>query len=326
MAGILDSKTRVMDFFITSEGRRQAGTGRMRFRFATFTDRHTFYAVSGSKESHVAENATNRIFFEAYSRYQDTIVPELEAGQSMAPFRTKDFEFTGQSIATGSVAKGFQQGLKILTGSVIAEAGRALDGITTNYTDQRILGTHDIFDDTTEFEITPTTGSFSINIITKLRKAFLDPSTYSELESQGNVILEELPSLFADSRFSHFPNFKYMPPVNTVLPDMTTSPALGVYPLLNESPILSLEDLQNRLIDRPFIEASFPDTSRDNNLIGQFFQFTSAGVEKLSIIDFGEYADNDAISPGKRIYFIGKMYRDSNGAQNFLNIFTVVFD
>jgi hypothetical protein len=70
----------------------------------------------------------------------------------------------------------------------------------------------------------------------------------------------------------------------------------------------------------------FTDTSRDNNLIGQLFEYSSVGIEKLSIVDFGEFGDDDPFSPGKRVFFLGKIRKDSNGTETFMNIFTMVFD
>ena len=98
MAGILNSKERIIDFIMTEEGKRQASSGQMKIEFASFTDRHTFYEVSSSAGSGdpiglpgVAEDASSRIFFEATNRYQDVIVPELEGGDSLRPFKTSEF-------------------------------------------------------------------------------------------------------------------------------------------------------------------------------------------------------------------------------------------
>jgi hypothetical protein len=109
-------------------------------------------------------------------------------------------------------------------------------------------------------------------------------------------------------------------------PGSTTGVALGKYPKLNEPEPKSLGELEDDLAGKQYVEVSFSDTSRDNNLIGQFFEFSSTGVEKLSMIDFGEFGDDDPFSPGKRIFFVGKLRRDATGAETFMNIFTVVFD
>ena len=50
------------------------------------------------------------------------------------------------------------------------------------------------------------------------------------------------------------------------------------------------------------------------------------GIDKLSVIDFGSFDDDDPVSPGKRVFYVGKMMRDGNGAETFMCIFTVVID
>ena len=93
MAGILNNKERVIDFLITQQGKRQLSDGRMIIEYASFTDMHTFYHPSGSDDlADVAEDASNRVFFESTDRHQDIIVPETEAGFSMQPFRTSQFK------------------------------------------------------------------------------------------------------------------------------------------------------------------------------------------------------------------------------------------
>ena len=323
MAGILNNKERIIDFLITDEGQRQASTGQMKIEYASFTDMHTFYVPSSSFGSgdpsalpDVAEDASSRIYFEATHRYQDVIVPELEAGNSLRPFRTADFEFEGKIIASGTFRSGFSQRATILTGSQIVQISeQSIEGITKNFEDLRILATSDPFSDTTGFVLTPPTGSFSLSNITKMGRT-----------NTNTVALEDVPSLFADRRFAHFPNFKYLPPRNTPIPGDLEGPPMGKYAQLNETEILSLADLEAELSGKSYVDIKFSDTSRDNNLVGQIFEYSSLGVEKLSIVDFGEFGDNDPFSPGKRVFFVGKLKRDADGSETFLNIFTVVFD
>ena len=56
MAGILDSKTRFIDFLITQEGRRQLAAGKMKAEYASITDNNTFY----DKNEH--DNVNDRIY------------------------------------------------------------------------------------------------------------------------------------------------------------------------------------------------------------------------------------------------------------------------
>ena len=148
MAGILDSKERVMDFIITQEGRRQAGSGGLQAEYATFTDLHTFYDTSGSANlPQLAADASARIYFEAYNRHQDVVVPELEPGASMRAFRTNNFQVTGKNViplASGTFVTGSGGGnyKNVLTGKEIVESTLGLLGeLKDNFTELRMLGT-----------------------------------------------------------------------------------------------------------------------------------------------------------------------------------------
>ena len=306
----------MIDFLVTEEGKRQASSGQMKIEYASFTDMHTFYAASGTLEPNIAENASDRIFFEAVNRYQDVIVPELEAGNSLRPFRTSDFYFDGKVIASGTFRVGHQKKGNIITGSSIYSiAERSLSGITQNFNDLRTLGTIDPFAMTSGFEASMTTGSFYFWNNMPMGRSF-----------DGSISLEAAESLFADKRFSHYSNFAYLPPVNRPTPGSPSGIPLGLYPKLNEVPIVTFDELTDGLKDKQKIEINFSDTSRENNIVGQVFEYASTGIDKLSIIDFGEFDDDDPFSPGKRVVFVGKIYLDANGAETFMNIFTVVFD
>ena len=319
MAGILNNKERVMDFSITQEGKRQAGTGEMRIRYATFTDLHTFYETSGSLEiPELAADASDRIFFETHNRYQDVIVPELEAGYSLRPFRTKDFEVVGGTLASGTVNTGISNHPNILSGAQLSDnIGAVLDGITQNFADQRIVGSIDEFSLYQNVSVTPTTGTFKLASTTQ----FLRASSAAQ-----EAMLEDIPSLFSDRRFADFPNFKFLPPVNRPRPGDAEKQPIGNYPKLNEQEIISLDELEQTLVDKQKVEFQFSETSRSNNLVVQFFEQDTGGVEKLSVVDFGEFEDDDPNSPGKRVLYVGKVLRDGFGAETFLCIFTVVID
>tara|TARA_R100000008_G_scaffold55344_2_gene33947 strand:- start:8678 stop:9637 length:960 start_codon:yes stop_codon:yes gene_type:complete len=319
MAGILNNKERSIDFVITHEGKRQAGTGEMQIHFATFTDMHTFYESSGSqKNPDLAEDASDRVFFEAHDRFQDVIIPELEAGFSLRPFRTQDFDIAGGALVSGSVNTGIMTHPNIISGSDLSVAlPRVLDGITKNLTDQRIIKTIDEFSFYQQVKIAPLTGTFNIK----------DSTNYFRAEKGiGSCHLEQIPSIFSDRRFADFPNFKYLPPVNVPLPGATEGVPLANYPKLNEREIISIDDLLKSLKGKPNIDFEFTESSRANNIIVQFFEQDLGGIQKLSVVDFGEFTDDDPTSPGKRVFYVGKIMRDGFGSETFLCIFTVVLD
>ena len=341
MAGILDSKERVMDFLITQEGKRQAGFGELRVKFASFTDYHTFYEKSGSLEiPNLADDASDRIFFEAYSRYQDVVVPELEAGFSLRPFRTSDFEIAGRTIASGTFQVGFIDRVNVITGSDLPLAvNEILTGVMQNFTNQQIVGSIDQYSFSNDFSVSLGNSGFTSASPgdTKSASFVIDENTnyfrsQEMLGTDGLVQLENLPSIFNDRRFSRFANFSYLPPVNLPTPGFQTGNILAEYPKLNENPIMSLDELLSFLKDKQKTELRFNSTSRFNNLVCQFFEGSELGVDKLSIVDFGNFDDEipgseDAlVSPGRRVFFAGKMRRDSSGAETFLCLFTIIID
>jgi len=65
----------------------------------------------------------------------------------------------------------------------------------------------------------------------------------------------------------------------------------------------------------------FKETSIDNNIVAQMFEFSQDGIDKLSIIDYGY-----STVTGEHIFFLGKVITDDEGVQTFMNIFTLVFD
>lgn len=327
MAGILDSKERVMDFIITQEGKRQAGLGELRVKFASFTDLHTFYETSGSAEIPLlASDASNRIFFEAFSRYQDVVVPELEAGYSLRPFRTSDFEVAGKSIASGTFQVGFINRMNVITGPELTQLlPDVLNGVEKNFTDQRIIGSIDEYSFSQNFEQQPKQISFQINDSTDYLRT-------TQENANAVINIDNAPSIFNDKRFSKFPNFMYLPPENLPLPGQEIGTKLANYPMLDEKPIETIEDVMNSLAGKQSQTITFDPTSRFNNLVCQIFENSTLGVDKLSIIDFGNFSDEnpgspEALqSPGRRVFFVGKIRRDSTGAETFICIFTIVID
>lgn len=328
MAGILDSKERVMDFIITQEGKRQAGFGELRVKFASFTDLHTFYEKSGSANMpDLADNTDNRIFFEAYSRYQDVIVPELEAGYSLRPFRTADFDVTGRVISSGTFQVGFIDRPNVLTASDLPLAvPDVLTGITQNFNNQQIIGSIDEYSFSNDFSVSLSNPTFLIDEKTDYFRSKEQQGT------EGIVQLENLPSIFNDGRFSRFPNFLYLPPENLPLPGQERGNVLAEYPKLNEKPILTIDELMSTLKGKQKSELVFNSTSRFNNLVCQIFEGSQLSVDKLSMVDFGSFDDEtpgspDALlSPGRRVFFAGKIRRDVSGAETFLCLFTIIID
>jgi hypothetical protein len=340
MAGILNKKERTIDFLITEEGRRQAAMGELRVRYATFTDHHTFYEASGS--FNLARDAQDRLFFEASSRDQDRIIVETNNMFEIMPFKTNDFDIVGRNIVTGSSTTNVKHGIQVetLTGSEVFEvADNLLEDITKNWTELSLIGQFDPFADFSGFRLNY---SGSENV---MRFSITDnvPIRHNHLRV---CQLESCDSLFQDRRLSHLPNFLYLPPRDRKRPGEPEGIPLGLYPDVRNRPRqhlglgasmvtsglaadtspMTYQDLMDELQDKPYKEVQFIETSRDNNIVAQFFEFTENDIQKLAIIDFGSFIDEDQISPGKRVFFVGKIVIDNDGAHTYLNLFTVVFD
>ena len=225
MAGILNKKERVLDFSITQQGRQQICDGRMRIEYASLTDRHTFYQATGSHAADVAEDASNRLYFETAERPQDLIVPELIAGYVMQPFRASDFVVAGRKIASGTFKTGAVTDVNVLSGSQItAIETKFLRTLLNNYKDHKILGTVDLFSDTTDFQLSAHTASFAIT------DNSLD---FNKGTSQVDIL--NLSNMYSSPRFSHLPNFQYLPPVNRLRPNEEEAVPLGDYPELSSA-------------------------------------------------------------------------------------------
>lgn len=100
MAGILDSKSRVIDFALTPQGRRQLANGKIVFEKATVSDRSSCYVRDGTG----ADDATNRIYFESYSSLVDQVTIESDDSGQLIPYGGKNLQFSslGENVATTS--------------------------------------------------------------------------------------------------------------------------------------------------------------------------------------------------------------------------------
>tara|TARA_Y100000593_G_scaffold87559_1_gene168178 strand:+ start:412 stop:1344 length:933 start_codon:yes stop_codon:yes gene_type:complete len=310
MAGILDGKQRVMDTIITVEGRRQVAEGDLRIKYATFTDRHTFYQSSGSDG--VAEDASDRLYFEATNLLQDQIVIETDDNARMLAYRGGKVEARGNRVLRSNSGKYMEP----VTGSaVVGAVDEILQDSSDSFANQYIISTKEPFSDTQGFEFRPDNKTFRIT----------DTHPFGPREVK-EASVDSIESLFQDARLSHLPNFRYLPPVNKSGIGRDKGSQLGYYSRLNQNENITFQDLNRWLRKKERVVVKFNETSRDNNIIGQMLEASPDGMNKLSIIDFGEFPDEEPLSPGKRVYFVGKIFIDSNGSHTFVNMFTIVFD
>jgi len=300
MAGILNNKQRIMDTIVTQEGKRQLASGQFQIKFASFTDTCAFYEgdiVSGSSD------ATQRIYFEAASRYQDSIVFEADDSGNMLAFQGG-----GPSLASnGMIMSGSSGDLSPISASAFSSMANTLSNASlNNFSDQNLISTSLRDDD-----------SFSLNIDSG--KFYITGDTADETQGgEAGVSVDIVEPFILDKRLSRIPNFKFMPPVNYG----TGTPA-GDFADINENHHLEFSEALKALKTKQHLDVKFEKTSQENNILLQMFEADSDEniFKKLDIIDFGSYMHNNE---NIRALFAGKVFLDNFSQPTFINIFTIL--
>jgi hypothetical protein len=313
MSGLLEKKSRILDTFITTEGRRQASTGKMKVEYVSFSDAGAIYAldtlISGGLDF------TSRLTFEAGNLPQDSITFEADdSGKLLANFISAD---AGYNVVAGQIYSG--SNTEHVTGSQFASlSAKLLSSTLDSFKKLSILGSPDPLNlNYNDFIVYPEIVEFNI---TKTK-----PISNSEMQT---IDIDKVESLFYDKRLSHIPNFKFLPPVNKPRTGNMASATLGDYANINQSPILQFSDLQRELneIDRMGFKKTIQilKSSVQTNLFGQFFEISDDVVKKLDVIDFGDFPpDNKGIV--RHVFFVGKIMTDGSNTTTFVNLFTLVF-
>lgn len=315
MAGILDPKTRVMDFILTELGREQASQGELNIKYATFTDRAAFYS-SGSL-SGVADDASERIYFEAASSPHDTIVVENDFDGKIKSFRADDLILEGGDVINAVTLPGTQE---VLRGKdIIQQSSRILDSITGSFEVAQFIKTTDMFIEDRDFVANPKTLFFSYND---------EPDLPISRNSKATLRVDAMPSLFQDQKLAHLPNFRFMPPRNKPDPSNLEGSSMGEYIKFRDEfdNFLDPQRTHAKSMNSGFEKRDiyFNETTPDNNIIVQPFEFTNKGMTKLSIIDGGQYIKRST-RERRHVFHIGKLVADSKKTTTYVHIFTLVF-
>ena len=340
MAGILDSKTRIIDAYLTKAGRDQISTGKLRIEFASFTDRNAFYEaspVSGSTD------ASTRIYFEASSTDADQVTFETDdsghlinyTGGSLQLIDGVLIDATGSFVTTEFVTSQ-SLGFASLSANLLMSSSK-------NFSRLQLIGTDHPFSGD-EFILNKNFINFSINESYPIS----DTISYDPYATDPAT----LSPIFLDNRFGHFPAFKFLPPrlplsssapassldslSSDEISELTLGETVATFRNLNQPEITTYDDLSTGWASMPKInlealeennmlqEILFEKTSLHNNIVLQLFEIQSDQMGKLDVVDFGEFVDENGIS--RHVFFAGKTVIDEIGTPSFLNIFTMVFE
>jgi hypothetical protein len=317
MSGILDSKSRILDTIITKEGKKQILEGNLKIEYATFSDTGLHYDNS--------TDVSKRIYFESVSMPHDLIA--LEADDSG---RLTSFPAFSESIKDGKILKytferdfisGSSNYVEILSGTSFASTSeKLLLSSVDAFKHLQSLGTKDYLFEDSEFELS----NDSINFYISDEKPI-----FEEAYKIKNV--NELSDLASDIRLSNVDNFKFLPPINKTSEktiDNIRKNALGDYNAWSytEESKLTSDQLEDELLE---IEKAgfcktvyFDPTSKENNLMCQFFEQSNDTLRKLDVIDFGEYEN---AGNNKHAFFVGRIVIDNAGIEKFIHLFTLIF-
>lgn len=284
MAGILDQNSRILDFVLTTAGRRRlAESGNLDITFASFSDKGAYYAEL-SKTGSVADDGSKRLYVEANAPEADNLYfvsgsdSESARVEISAVERSDDF-FTKLS------------NLSILTTKPANSAGDF------------------------KFE----TAGFNVSFI---------PET-SDVEQAVTADLANMSAVFQDKRFQHFPNYKFLPPINS-----TSGETLGDFRQLNTEEIVTPAQLEEELRGKKRFKKTFEGDVNPTNVAFRVLEtetstvFPTVGQQvastPLQLVDYGSYTLADGST--KRVFFAGKVMNDLDEVPVFINMFTVVFD
>jgi hypothetical protein len=335
MAGILDSKVRIMDVVMTLEGRRQLAAGKFVPQFASFTDGGTFYAQDLASGS---DDASLYIYFEAGSRPQDQIVIENDDSGLLVPYNgdatrvSSDGRVYSASIETLTSPNGTGTYNRVnflpVTSSFASMFSQVSGSILDSLTRQQLIKTTQPYEVYNDFGLSTGSVIFRRNNFVPFRGL------------QPVAQIGSLDPLFIDQQLSHFDSFQFLPP--TYLDDGQTLQNLGTYDPIKPIDPLTYEELIQSLVGqdpqvplKEKITVDFAKTSIESNVFMQMFEGPTSTVsdavllKKLDCIDFGEFKDdNDKSRPFKRVFFVGKVYANEDAssyqAPAFVNLFTIV--
>jgi hypothetical protein len=350
MSGILDNRSRVLDALITYEGRRQLVDGKFDVKYVSFTDRHVVYETD-AEEGHV--DPSKKIYLEAYNAPYDQITFEADDSGKLKPFR--QHATIGLLTVTGSVTssaswKSFVNGNLISRLAIFADYSSVIQGSTTN---EFINGSQ--FASQLEGILQNSIDNFkSLGILGSSDNIFEDQEFATSLNSMEFVVnkntetiqmqlptnINTIDALFSDEKLRNAENFMYLPPIRKINFDgvdrrnitalANAGLLLGKYPAWGPIEKLTFAQISNELqkYEKGNLRTVYFDpTSRDNELVGQFFEVTNNTVKKLDVIDYGKVNNNfsNPKAVTNHVFFIGKVLTDDTGTDNFVHIFTLVF-
>ena len=320
--------------------------GKFVVKYATFSDKSIVYQPDET-EGHV--DPTSKFYFEAYNESCDQITFESDDSGKLIPFREHSVinssDLTGsltgssswvsfvdgklknrvQKFSTQSFVGEFEENL-IFGENFSSQMEGIIASTVENFKNLRVIGTADHLFEDYNFALSNNSIQFTVE------------SNVQTLQLVQPTNINTVDSLFNDEKLRNVINFSYLPPIkktNTAVDKKNYQSLknqnllLGDYPPWGPIEKLTFSDIKKELssYEQSSKTVTFDPTSKDNDLVAQFFEITGNEAKKLDVIDYGLVNDNTSNpkSVTNHVYFVGKVMNDDNGTDCFLHLFTLVF-
>lgn len=327
MSGILDKKSRIIDFVITENGRSQMQSGDIRYRYATLSDKSIIYskdkALSESKKADVSDSEIQYIPLETSTSLNNLINPEFDLNNYFLNNNNNTIEITNSQNSNDSDTSintylsnfstgNYLKNLKYLTSKSSLNSSKSLKFIENNYLNNSL-------------DFTSSASSY-------------------ETIKEENVSKKKIPIIALDKRLSHKNNFLFLPPVTSQEVDLYSKDAFKNLEDLDEEntagflfssynkkfknseEILSREkeilkvinslEKNDKILKRIY---DIEDNTEFNSFLFELFEVkSSVKIEKLSFIKIGDFYDRKTLST-KKVYLIGKII-DTRDKENDLDV------
>ena len=340
MSGILDRKSRIIDYKLTENGRSQIQNGDIRFEYATVSDKSIIYEKDYDKTLNSRfdiSSTKNYIPFEVDTKHASNINSEFnlddtftksngnilnEAQKAAADNPNITFQDASQVFIEKTCLGTSLSNLKIITDKLsLKSSGLNFVDKTVNNLDFNFIGRQQILD-------YPTIKSYLINesnlptIIFDRR--FEDKTSFKKLipvDSQGNRIYQE------DS-FKGLENFEQDLDISVIFKNFNKK--INYEELSNKKELLlkviNMIEKDSSIIKR---EYEINNVSENDNYVFNLYELNENddSISKLAIIYLDDLYDKEN-SVSKKVYLVGKIIQTKNKNDDFnkmYNLNDVVF-
>ena len=332
MPGILNKKSRIIDFVITDNGRSQIEDGDVRYKFATFSDKSILYTkdheASLNNKADISNAEFNYLPIEANSKGNNTLNPEFDLG--------KLFSFTNSNILDSQEVK------NSVNFNAAADLFLSSLSLCGNLKSLSLISTKNKINNDAKIK-------FKDSGLKKNEIDFQNKVNKYKTISSYSVNKENLPVIALDKRFSHKTNYKLLIPKDISgndlyakenfqrierLEDFNTTGFLytsySTQIEFDSELVVSREKEICKILNSIESDAAIhkivyelENNSPENTFIFELHEsrLKSNDLEKLSFIKIGDFYDKESSST-KKVYLIGKIINSRENSNELETMFS----